>query len=112
MAEVVFESLQHTAREELQAMAVYLRSLPEARAPSADSGARNVGSPATAWLESGAQVYQEHCASCHGANGEGTTAAIALAGNRAITMHSTVNPIRVVLYGGYPPGTAANARPY
>jgi mono/diheme cytochrome c family protein len=27
-------------------------------------------------------------------------------------MRSSVNPVRVVLYGGYPPGTAANARPY
>jgi mono/diheme cytochrome c family protein len=112
MAEVVFESLQHTARDDLQAMAVYLKSLPEVRASTADSDAHNVGSAAAAWLESGARVYKEHCASCHGANGEGTTAAIALASNRAITMRSTVNPIRTVLYGGYPPGTAANARPY
>ncbi len=27
-------------------------------------------------------------------------------------MRSAVNPIRIVLYGGYAPGTAANPRPY
>ncbi len=196
MAEVVFESLRHTAPDELQAMAIYLKSLPEARRASVAARGRNqerhvasvqpggagpevfaataqvaapdaaavassttaitsstaavassstavassatplapnaatlapdaaavpsnsnphprrFGSAATAWLASGAELYQEHCASCHGKNGEGSPAAIALAGNRAVTMRSTVNPIRAVLYGGYPPGSAANPRPY
>jgi mono/diheme cytochrome c family protein len=114
MAEVVFESLQHTPDADLQAMATYLKSLPAAAGPPRAQGtARNLGSAATAWIENGATVYKEHCASCHGENGEGhSSAAIALAGNRAVTMRSNVNLIRVVLYGGYPPGTAANPRPY
>jgi mono/diheme cytochrome c family protein len=114
MAEVVFESLQHTAPDELQAMAVYLKSLPATDAMQAKPGAPAAASPAvTAWLEGGRKLYKEHCARCHGDEGQGqSNAAIALAGNRAVTMRSAVNPIRVVLYGGYLPGTAANPRPY
>ena len=35
-----------------------------------------------------------------------------LAGNQSIQMASAVNAIRMVLNGGYPPGTAGNPRPY
>ncbi len=35
-----------------------------------------------------------------------------LAGNPSIEMESAVNPLRMVLNGGYPPQTAGNARPY
>ena len=35
-----------------------------------------------------------------------------LAGNQSITMASPVNPIRMVLNGGYPPGTEENPMPY
>jgi mono/diheme cytochrome c family protein len=113
MAEVVFESLQHTAPDELHAMAVYLKSLPESRAPPATPSPGALSPAAVEWIDDGRKLYQEHCARCHGDNGEGHAAAtLALAGNRAVTMRSTVNPIRVVLYGGYPPGTEANPRPY
>ena len=36
----------------------------------------------------------------------------ALIGNPSIQMQSAVNPIRMVLNGGYPPGTAQNPMPY
>jgi mono/diheme cytochrome c family protein len=36
----------------------------------------------------------------------------ALAGNRVLTMDPAVNAIRIVLHGGFPPGTAGNPRPY
>lgn len=114
MAEVVFESLQHADPAELRAMAVYLKSLPprepvgKRRALSAtriDSAARQ--------QRHGEQLYAEHCASCHGSQGEGLPpAAPALAANRALTMDSAVNPIRIVLFGGYAPGTAGNPRPF
>ena len=35
-----------------------------------------------------------------------------LAQNQSIQMESAVNPIRMVLNGGYPPGTDQNPRPY
>ena len=35
-----------------------------------------------------------------------------LAGNQAIAMDSPVNPVRIVLFGGFPPSTAGNPRPF
>ena len=50
---------------------------------------------------------------CHGDEGEGRGVAFPLlAGNQSITMSSPVNPIRMVLNGGYAPGTMKNLRPY
>ena len=111
MAEVVYKSLQYLSDDDAQAMAGYLKSLPANTTspsdapPSAESMARV--------MEAGGQLYARHCADCHGANGGGFTAAYPpLAGNHSLTMASAVNPIRLVLNGGYPPGTAGNPRPY
>ena len=61
----------------------------------------------------GARLYDEHCADCHAATGAGMPPAYPpLAANRALTMRSAVNPIRMVLNGGFAPGTAGNPRPY
>ena len=50
---------------------------------------------------------------CHGAEGKGQPPQFPpLAGNQSITMSSPVNSIRMVLNGGYPPGTKKNPRPY
>ena len=57
-------------------------------------------------------LYRQHCAACHGERGEGLGPYPALAGNRALTLEEPVNAIRVVLNGGFPPGTAGNPRPY
>jgi mono/diheme cytochrome c family protein len=110
MGEVVYNSLQYTRDEELRAMAAYLKSLP-------DTGARSGGlvrsSANTGTLSKGETIYADDCAQCHGDNGEGRSpAAPPLAGNRAVTMSSTVNPVRIVLFGGYSPGTAGNPRPF
>ena len=110
MAEVVYESLQHLRAEDLDAMASYLRALPQSEGESA-MRARSAAREDPAW-ERGARGYEKHCADCHGERGEGREPGYpALAGNRALTMKSTVNPIRAVLYGGYPPGTAGNPEP-
>lgn len=113
MSEVVRESLQHLSDSDIHAMSVYLKSLPQTgvapdggSVPSADRGAQ-------ASLQMGAKLYDKQCASCHGANGEGAGLAYPpLAGNRALTSASAINPIRMVLNGGYPPSTAGNPRPY
>lgn len=114
MAEVVFQSLQHASEDDLRAMAVYLKSLPNASNGTSNSEARFASasqlSPA---LQAGAKIYAKHCADCHGERGEGRPpAASALAGNRAVCMDSTVNTVRMVLYGGYTPGTVGNPRPF
>lgn len=110
MAEVVYDSLQHWQDADLHAMAAYLRQMPD-RAPAAPGPSR-VADP-RAGERPGARLYAEHCASCHGQDGEGEgLQGPPLAGNRAVTMDSAVNPIRAVLYGGYAPGTADNPEPF
>jgi mono/diheme cytochrome c family protein len=113
MAEVIAEGLQHTATPDLQAMAVYLKSLPTGER-AGDAGAAPVKYEIPLQvLEAGKELYDKNCADCHGHEGEGhEPAAPALANNRAITMPSAVNPIRMILFGGYAPGTAGNPRPF
>lgn len=110
MAEVVYESLQHLNDADIQAMAVYLKSLPAAESKA---GKRALPQGFERTQARGERIYAEHCASCHGDHGEGRQpAAPALAGNRALTLDAVVNPIRILLYGGYPAGTQGNPRPY
>ncbi|HET7794977.1 MAG TPA: cytochrome c, partial [Rhizobacter sp.] len=106
MAEVVGRSTQHLSDADLNAIAVYLKALP----PSHANAAPPTG-PAPA--SNGAKLYEQHCAQCHGDQGEGVAGAFpALAGNRAVTMALPVNLVRAVLEGGYAPSTAGNPRPY
>jgi mono/diheme cytochrome c family protein len=113
MAEVVAESLQYTPEPDLKAMATYLRSLPVLGPAEQAAGAPAAGVLSPAERAAGEELYKKNCASCHGDHGEGRApAAPPLAGNRAVTMPSAVNPIRLILFGGYPPGTAGNPRPF
>lgn len=111
MAEVVYNSLQYLTDDDAKAMAVYLKALPQKdTAPPPTSQARMVKPEV---METGRRVYAAQCAVCHGTEGRGQTPAYPpLAGNRSITMASPVNSIRMVLNGGYPPGTAKNPRPH
>ncbi|WP_344764766.1 cytochrome c [Actimicrobium antarcticum] len=108
MAEVVRGSLQHLSEPDLQAMAEYLKSLPQIDTPSPvpvalDERTRVLGS----------KLYEKHCVNCHRADGTGIPPNYPpLAGNRAITMDSAINPVRMVLNGGFPPSTHGNPRPY
>jgi mono/diheme cytochrome c family protein len=111
MAEVVYHSLQYLSDTDVEAMAVYLKALPKGDAePPATSQARMV-SPEV--MELGRRLYEKQCAVCHGNEGKGQPPQYPpLAGNQSITMASPVNSIRMVLNGGYAPGTKKNPRPY
>jgi mono/diheme cytochrome c family protein len=108
MAKVVVGSTQHFTGDDLQAIATFLRALPPRRtqAPALE--------PAPdAQRALGAKRYEQHCANCHGEQGQGSPGvAPALRGNRAVVMDDPSNVIRVVLGGGYGPATAANPRPH
>ena len=111
MAEVVYDSLQYLTRQDVEAMAVYLKSLPGRAAPEAASPVPPAESSLLTSL--GKEVYDAHCATCHQTDGKGMPPAYPpLAGNQSIEMASAVNPIRMVLNGGFPPGTAQNPTPY
>lgn len=112
MAEVVYNSLQYLSDDDVRAMAVYLKSLGQGAPPQ--PAASNLPSSESSLLSVlGKTIYDRHCASCHGAEGLGKPPHYPpLAGNQSIQMSSAVNPIRMVLNGGYPPGTGGNPMPY
>lgn len=112
MAEVVYDSLQYLSDPDIKAMATYLKAL-------APHQAVEKSTPTTSLAENrlllrlGSKIYDAQCASCHGAQGRGKLPEYPpLADNQSIQMNSAVNPIRMVLNGGFPPGTAGNPRPY
>lgn len=112
MAEVVSGSLQHLADQDVQTMATYLKAMPKEPARSSTKAAYTPGDPDSV-LKLGAKIYEQHCVECHGSNGKGkTTAYPPLAGNRSLTADQAVNPIRIVLSGGFPPSTKGNPYPY
>lgn len=111
MAEVIYNSLQYLTDEDLRAMGVYLKSIAEHSTPQPVSSLPSAESSLLVSL--GKTVYDARCSTCHGAQGEGKPPNWPpLAGNQSIEMESAVNPIRMVLNGGYPPSTAGNPKPY
>ena len=112
MAEVVHNSLQYLDDADTRAMAVYLKGIAEASSPPSASSALPT-TESSLLISLGKTVYDKNCASCHGAQGEGKPPHWPpLANNQSIEMQSAVNPIRMVLNGGYPPGTKGNPMPY
>lgn len=113
MAEVTFNSLQFLTTEDVRAMAVYLKSLPADQPLANDPAAAPARANVTQQFTQGKRIYDAQCANCHGAQGRGKLPHYPpLAANQSITMTSAVNPIRMVLNGGYPPGTRRNPMPY
>jgi len=114
MADVVQASTQHWQTGDLQAVAAYLKSLPIQRKAPADSS-----QPVANLAQSpGAKLYEQHCAQCHGAQGEGirgndgTWAYPPLAGNPTVRQNPPANLLQSVLYGGFGPSTAGHPRPF
>jgi cytochrome c553 len=112
MSEVVYNSTQYLTDEDIRAMATYLQSLAQHNAPEPQvtqvTPAEN-----SLLMRLGKSVYVAQCALCHGNNGAGEpTRYPPLANNQSIQMESAVNPIRMVLNGGFPPSTSGNPMPY
>jgi mono/diheme cytochrome c family protein len=109
MAQVVLDSTQHWNPDDLRAVGVYLKALPQSAPPQPPQPAQvnNVVSAR------GAKLYEKHCAQCHGDQGQGVAGAYpALAGNRAVSMQASANLVQIVLNGGFAPATDGNPRPY
>lgn len=111
MAEVVAGSLQHLADTDIHAITSYLKSMPPTQ--TVQRKERRISDADQAVLQRGARLYEKHCAECHRADGKGMPPAYPpLVGNHSLTVPSTINPIRIVLNGGFPPATKGNPRPY
>lgn len=108
MAEVVYSSTQHLDERDLGAIARYLASLP---AQEPESSEVDRATPET--LQRGGKLYEQHCASCHGDDGQGVADIYpALAGNRAVTLDVPNNVVQLIRKGGFAPTTAGNPRPF
>ena len=110
MADVVRDSTRHLTPPDLEAMAIFLKALPpvSAAARPASDGRALEGT-----MREGGRIYGEHCADCHGDEGQGIPGAYpALSGNRAVTMDPPANLVHVVALGGFPPATEGNPRPF
>lgn len=113
MAEVVLGSTAALNDADLAAMSNYLRALPE-QAVAVAEPAR----PDARRREHGAGLYRDHCAACHGAQGEGrrdengALAYPSLAGSRLVTQASAANLLRLIERGGFGPATPGHPRPY
>ena len=121
MAEVVANSTQFWTDADLNATAAYLQSLPQIEVKnstkSTTSANSRIAKSQPALFTRGAELFTQHCATCHGEQGqgmrvEGNVALPALASNRAVTMPNTTNLVRIILAGGYAPSTAGNPRPF
>ena len=111
MGEVVQNSTQYLNDADLGAMAQLLKTLQTSGENKPPVARPVTATPAT--RERAARLYENHCAQCHGDQGQGVAGAYpALAGNRAVTMASTVNLVQIVLNGGFAPSTQGNPRPY
>jgi len=113
MAEVVHNSLQYLSDADISAMSTFLKSIPQKGEAPETMQFETSAQFGSELLQQGKKIYTENCAKCHAENGLGKPPAYPpLATNQSIQMQSAVNPIRMVLNGGYPPSTGGNPRPY
>jgi len=105
MGEVVELSTQHLAAADLEAIAIYLKSLDDEQGdrPSPASDAR---------LAAGRAIYFDNCAACHDASGTGVPYIYApLAGSNKVTADEPSAAIRIILGGAQAVPTEAAPGP-
>lgn len=120
MAEAIDHSLKHLTREDLKAIAVYVKSVPAVAIPGVKQGADSFGKPrddldslrGSALPEdynamTGVQIYDGYCASCHQVQGQGSDddGLPALFHNTSLGHANSNNLVNVVLHGIHRVGT-------
>jgi mono/diheme cytochrome c family protein len=97
MNEVVLNSTRHLSRDDVRAMAVYLKSLP--------ADFQKSGKPATEEvLRAGSLQYDIHCGSCHLPTGEGSPEqGPPLIGSPVVLDANPASLINITLYGAQTP---------
>ena len=112
MTDVVEHSTQYVSDSDLNAIAVYLKSLGPGK--DNDKATAFAANPATAnalWkgdtTQPGSATYLDNCAACHRSDGKGYGEVFpALAGNTAVLTNDPQNVIAIVLQGHTVPATA------
>jgi mono/diheme cytochrome c family protein len=115
MGEAVQNSLQHLPDRDLQALAVYLKTVPAVRDPQDVRPAHDYGTAVSAEstirgldaqnahnsLSNGEKLYSGNCASCHQPNGSGSDnqAYPSLFHNTATGASQPANLVATILYG-------------
>jgi mono/diheme cytochrome c family protein len=117
MAEVVQHGTRYLTDADARAMAQYLKARNSSAAPQQEApqsaNATAAVAPSSAIAQKGAAIYDKQCADCHGKTGQGQSGAYpALAGNPNVQRANVNNTALHVLYGGFPPSTAGNPRPF
>ncbi len=101
MAQVVHESLSYLSDDDLRAIVTYVKSIK----PVADYKPETIEGLADPH-SAGETAYLNHCAFCHGLDGEGRAGAFpALAGNNIVQAKGPETVIRIVLGGLLARGT-------
>lgn len=101
MAEVVEQSTQYLSKPDLEAIAVYLKSLPAPKDTSVATVDKNT-------LDRGAALYVDNCAGCHLKQGQGEIGAFPpLRQSSAVQAASADTLIGVILDGARIPRTTA-----
>lgn len=96
MAEAVTNSTQHLTDADLQAIAVYLKSVPASPAQRPQPLATD-----NAQMKMGENVYSANCTACHNSDGKGIpNLAASLAGNPGLMADDSASIITTVLQGG------------
>ncbi|MGO4567617.1 cytochrome c [Rhizobium sp. 2YAF20] len=103
MSEVVEDSASKMADEDLNDIAIYLKSLP-ASASSAPSSKAEAGT-----VSSGQAIYRDACSACHQSSGQGVPSLFpSLKGSSMVQSRDPLSMIRLVLNGGKAATTASD----
>ncbi|MET0319766.1 MAG: cytochrome c [Duganella sp.] len=109
MAEVVAHSTQHMTKEDLTAMAAYLKSLSPGLAEKAtykESDATALALKSGREDGRGAQLYLDNCAACHRTDAKSNGKVFpALAGNPSVLSDDPTSLIKLILEGSKLPST-------
>lgn len=118
MTDVIHHSTQHMTDDDLKAMAVYVKSLPDATgnppaAPVQSVATAAVIEPVGLYTSKGGLGYAQFCATCHQTDGRGFQSAFPpLAGNPAALSDDGDSLIHIALTGWKTAQTATYPRVY
>jgi len=101
MTEVIEHSTQHLTDADLQAVAVYLKSLAPAAVESTAPPTSGPVGPQPELKSAGSLNYAQYCATCHQFDGRGVAGVFpSMAGNPTVQSRNALDLIHVILRGG------------